>query len=133
MLLTAVVFGLLPAGNIHADSEENIHYLGFASDLHDTPDVLEDALNQLPEEPEYFSLIGDMAGGRGNMRPEYSSSEVIGRVTSVLPIMIRMQWMMPVFLNVWESRRAIFPKKSMKERTMMVQLLIIFTASVSII
>lgn len=85
MLLTAVVFGLLPAGNIHADSEENIHYLGFASDLHDTPDVLEDALNQLPEEPEYFSLIGDMAGGRGNMRPEYSSSEVTGRVTSVLP------------------------------------------------
>lgn len=64
-------------------SEE--HHLAFASDYHNTEGSIQNAMEGMPEDVEYVSLIGDMVGDRGGSHPEYESEEILDLVQEVFP------------------------------------------------
>ena len=64
-------------------SEE--HHLAFASDYHNTEGSIQNAMEGMPEDVEYVSLIGDMVGDRGGSHPEYESKEILDLVQEVFP------------------------------------------------
>jgi len=88
-VLTAVILAvsMLPLQSFAEEtgSDSSHHYFAFASDLHADPDHLfEDARSVLsgtvkgfPEEINYISLLGDIAGD-GDTAPEYKASEIYG-------------------------------------------------------
>ena len=71
--------------NAPASSSEEAHHLAFASDYHNTEGSIRGAMEGLPEDVEYVSLIGDMVGDRGNFQPEYDSREILDLVREVFP------------------------------------------------
>ena len=71
--------------NAPASSSEEAHHLAFASDYHNTEGSIRGAMEGLPEDVEYVSLIGDMVGERGNFQPEYDSREILDLVREVFP------------------------------------------------
>ena len=71
--------------NAPASSSEEAHHLAFASDYHNTEGSILGAMEGLPEDVEYVSLIGDMVGDRGNFQPEYDSREILDLVREVFP------------------------------------------------
>lgn len=71
--------------NAPASSSEEAHHLAFASDYHNTEGSIRGAMEGLPEDVEYVSLIGDMVGDRGNSQPEYDSREILDLVREVFP------------------------------------------------
>ena len=91
-VLTAVimVFSMMPFSSFAipeepGEMEDTHHYLVFASDLHADPDnlfgeaksVFSRALNGFPEEFDFMSLLGDIAGD-GTESPEYKASDIYG-------------------------------------------------------
>ena len=64
-------------------SEE--HHLAFASDYHNTEGSIQNAMEGMPEDVEYVSLIGDMVGDRGGSHPEYESEQILDLVQEVFP------------------------------------------------
>lgn len=64
-------------------SEE--HHLAFASDYHNTEGSIQNAMEGMPEDVEYVSLIGDMVGDRGGSNPEYESEQILDLVQEVFP------------------------------------------------
>lgn len=61
------------------------HHLAFASDYHNTEGSIQNAMEGMPEDVEYVSLIGDMVGDRGGSHPEYESKEILDLVQEVFP------------------------------------------------
>ena len=61
------------------------HHLAFASDYHNTEGSIQNAMEGMPEDVEYVSLIGDMVGDRGGSHPEYESEEILDLVQEVFP------------------------------------------------
>ena len=71
--------------NAPASSSEEAHHLAFASDYHNTEGSIRGAMEGLPEDVEYVSLIGDMVGAWGGDHPEYDSREILDLVREVFP------------------------------------------------
>lgn len=61
------------------------HHLAFASDYHNTEGSIQNAMEGMPEDVEYVSLIGDMVGDRGGSHPEYESEQILDLVQEVFP------------------------------------------------
>ena len=68
-----------------AASAPEEHHLAFASDYHNTEGSIQNAMEGMPEDVEYVSLIGDMVGDRGGSHPEYESKEILDLVQEVFP------------------------------------------------
>ena len=74
------------AGATAPDSDSGeAHHLAFASDYHNTEGSIRSAMEGLPEDVEYVSLIGDMVGAWGGDHPEYDSREILDLVREVFP------------------------------------------------
>jgi len=93
-LIASLLIGSIMPQVLSADEEE-VHYLAFASDYHETKDSIETAFAGMPGSEtssidgkvEYVSLIGDMVGEKGGEHPEYFSSGILDTVREVLPQM----------------------------------------------
>ena len=68
-----------------AASASEEHHLAFASDYHNTEGSIQNAMEGMPEDVEYVSLIGDMVGDRGGSHPEYESEQILDLVQEVFP------------------------------------------------
>ena len=68
-----------------AASASEEHHLAFASDYHNTEGSIQNAMEGMPEDVEYVSLIGDMVGDRGGSHPEYESERILDLVQEVFP------------------------------------------------
>lgn len=82
LLVVTLSFGFSP--KVNADNNE-VHYLAFASDYHNTKGSIYNAMKSMPDSVEYVSLIGDMYGERGGDHPAYDSAEIMGYVQEVFP------------------------------------------------
>ncbi len=74
-----------PAAQPTEEAEE--HKLAFASDYHRTEGSIKNAMEGMPDDVEYVSLIGDMVGERGGDHPEYKSEEILELVQEVFPLL----------------------------------------------
>ncbi|MBR3364393.1 MAG: hypothetical protein IKG53_05925, partial [Solobacterium sp.] len=66
------------------DEQQDVHYLVFASDYHNTEGSIENAMMGMPETVEYVCLIGDMVGGRGKDAPPFASSQILSEVQTAM-------------------------------------------------
>ena len=77
--------GTSDISNSSKNAAEDEHHLAFASDYHNTEGSIQNAMEGMPEDVEYVSLIGDMVGGMGNMKPQYDSQQILDLVKDVFP------------------------------------------------
>ena len=82
LILCAMPLAGFAEGN---ESEEQTHYLAFASDYHSTEGSIENAMIGMPGGVGYVSLIGDMVGEKGGDHPVYQSAEILSHVKNVFP------------------------------------------------
>ena len=66
-------------------SEGDVHHLAFASDYHATEGSIKEAMGSMPEDVEYVSLIGDMAGSGRDRTPIYQTLPILTEVQRVFP------------------------------------------------
>ncbi|MCQ2424692.1 MAG: VWA domain-containing protein [Lachnospiraceae bacterium] len=91
LLAVVMMIGVLPAGVFAEGTEEELHYLLFASDLHSSVSggkvsaTLDKSKFSFGNTPEYAAMIGDMAGTGGSDAPAYSTSSVADVVHQIAP------------------------------------------------
>lgn len=86
VLALLLLASLLSVPLTPAFAEGDVHHLVFASDYHNTEGTIATALEGMPQDTEYVSMIGDMVGsGMRDMAPEYQSSMILGLVQESLP------------------------------------------------
>ena len=83
-VLSVCVNTVALSASVYAEAPE-AHHLAFASDYHSVEGSIRNAMSGMPEDTEYVSLIGDMAGEWGNFYPEYDSGEILELVGDVFP------------------------------------------------
>ena len=66
-------------------AEGDVHHLAFASDYHSTTGAIQEAMGGMPEDVEYVSLIGDMAGSGRDRTPIYQTLPILAEVQGVFP------------------------------------------------
>ena len=74
------VIALFPCGAF-ADT----HYIAVASDRHDTPSAISEAMGSMPKSVEFMSIIGDNTGNGQAMSTPYYSSTILNEIKSVFP------------------------------------------------
>ena len=65
--------------------EGEVHHLAFASDYHSTEGSIQSAMGGMPQDVEYVSLIGDMAGSGRDRTPSYQTAPILGEIQAVFP------------------------------------------------
>ncbi len=85
ILLAAVLSLVFSTPFVPILAQDNAHYLAFASDYHGVEGSIETAMTGMPENVEYVSLIGDMAGHGRDRTPEYASADILAHIQNVFP------------------------------------------------
>lgn len=62
-----------------------VHHLVFASDYHNTAGSMQNAMQGMPSDVEYVSIIGDLVGGWPDRTPEYQSLDIMSLVQGIFP------------------------------------------------
>ncbi|MBP3892663.1 MAG: hypothetical protein J6D34_01320 [Atopobiaceae bacterium] len=65
--------------------QTDVHHLVFASDYHNTEGSIHNAMEGMPSDVEYVSLIGDLVGGGRDRAPVYQSWDILSLVQDVFP------------------------------------------------
>ena len=84
-VVLALLLGWALAVALPADAYARDHRLAFTTDYHASADSLTKVLEQMPDDTEYVSIVGDLVGDFRDMYPAYTSSEMLGKVRQALP------------------------------------------------
>lgn len=85
ILLGAVLSLVFCMPFVSVIAQDNTHYLAFASDYHGVEGSIEAAMSGMPDNVEYVSLVGDMAGHGRDRTPVYESADILAHVQNVFP------------------------------------------------